>query len=94
MPANVTTSGSGATEVNLKGQATSSNIDISGVGHVYALDFVVGSCNIETSGAGHCEVNVLNNLHISSSGASEVKYRGHPSITNDKTGASSVEPVN
>ena len=92
--ANVTTSGSGATELNLKGQATSHNISISGVGHVYALDFVVGSCDIETSGAGHCEVNVLNNLNVHSSGASEVKYRGHPSISNDKSGASSIEQVN
>jgi len=92
--ANVTTSGSGATELNLKGQATSHNIDISGVGHVYALDFVVGTCEIESSGAGHCEVNAINNLSVHSSGASEVKYRGHPTINNDKSGASSIEQVN
>jgi len=93
--ANVTTSGSGATELNLKGQATSHDIDLSGVGHVYAFDFVVGSCNIQTSGAGHCEVNVLNSLSVHSSGASEVRYRGNPSnVTNDKSGASSVEKVN
>jgi len=93
--ANVTTSGSGATELNLKGQATSHDIDLSGVGHVYAFDFVVGSCDIQTSGAGHCEVNVLNSLSVHSSGASEVRYRGNPSnVTNDKSGASSVEKVN
>ncbi|BAU55180.1 head GIN domain-containing protein [Mucilaginibacter gotjawali] len=92
--ANVTTTGSGATELNLKGQATSHNINISGVGHVYALDFVVGTCGIESSGASHCEVNVLNNLNVHSSGASEVKYKGHPSISNDKSGASSIEQVN
>jgi len=93
--ANVTTSSSGATELNLKGQATSHDIDLSGVGHVYAFDFVVGSCDIQTSGAGHCEVNVLNSLSVHSSGASEVRYRGNPSnVTNDKSGASSVEKVN
>ncbi|HEY8782672.1 MAG TPA: head GIN domain-containing protein [Mucilaginibacter sp.] len=93
--ANVATTGSGATELNLKGQATSHNINISGVGHVYAFDFVVGSCEIETSGAGHCDVNVLNSLHVHSSGASEVRYRGNPSsVTNEKSGASSVEKVN
>ncbi|HZY39581.1 MAG TPA: head GIN domain-containing protein [Mucilaginibacter sp.] len=92
--ANVTTSGEGASELNLKGQATSHNIDLSGDGKVYALDFVVGSCEIESSGVGHCEVNVLNSLSIHSSGASEVKYRGNPSnITNDKSGASSIEKV-
>jgi hypothetical protein len=92
--ANVTTSGSGSSELNLKGQATSHDIEISGVGHVYAFDFVVGSCNIQTSGVGHCEVNVLNSLSVHSSGASEVRYKGNPSnITNDKSGASSVEKV-
>ncbi len=83
--ANVTTRGSGETELNLKGQATSHDIDLSGSGTVNALDFVVGSCNIQTSGVGHSEVNVLNSLSVHSSGASEVKYRGNPSnVTNDK----------
>ncbi len=93
--ANVTTTGSGATELNLKGQATSHNIDLSGSGKVYALNFVVGTCQISTSGVGHSEVNVLNTLNIHSSGASDVQYRGNPSsVTNDKSGASSVEKVN
>jgi hypothetical protein len=89
--ANVTTSGSGVTELNLRGQASSHNIDLSGSGKVHAFDFVVNTCNIETSGVGHSEVNVLNTLNVRSSGASEVKYRGNPTIRNDKSGASSIE---
>ncbi len=89
----VTTSASGATEVRLKGQATSHDIDMSGVGHVYAFDFVVSKCDIETSGAGHSEVNVLNSLSVHSSGASEVRYKGNPSVSNSKSGASSLEKV-
>jgi hypothetical protein len=93
--ANVTTHSSGATELNLKGQATSHYIDLSGVGKVNALDFVVGSCEIHTTGAGHCDVNVLNSINVHSTGASEVRYRGNPtSISNDKTGASSLEKIN
>jgi hypothetical protein len=93
--ANVTTSGSGSTELDLKGQATSHNIDLSGSGRVHAFDFVVGSCDIQTSGVGESEVNVLNSLSVHSSGASEVKYKGNPSsVTNDKSGASSLEKVN
>jgi hypothetical protein len=91
--ANVTTSGSGATELNLKGQATSHNIELSGSGHVNALDFVVGNCEIETSGVGESKVNVLHTLSIHSSGASSVKYKGNPTITNDKSGVSSVEKI-
>ena len=92
--ANVNASGSGATEFNLKGQASSLNVDLSGSGKVHALDFVVDDCTISSSGVGESEVNVLKTLAIHSSGASNVKYKGNPSITNDKSGASSVEKIN
>ncbi len=92
--ANVTTHGSGVTELNLRGQATSHDIETSGSGKVHAFDFVVSKCDIQTSGMGHSEVNVLNTLNVHSSGASEVRYKGNPSVTNDKSGASSVEKVN
>lgn len=91
--ANVTTSGSGATEINLKGQATSHTVDFSGVGKLYALDFVVSNYEIQSSGASESHVNALQTLKVSSSGAASVKYKGHPSITSDKSGALSVEPA-
>jgi hypothetical protein len=91
---NVTTSGSGSTEINLKGQADSYNIGSSGSGTVNALDFTVGTCEIETSGMGESNVNVLHALNIHSSGSSSVKYKGSPTITNDKSGSSSIEKVN
>jgi len=90
---NVTTSGSGATEITLRGQATSNNISTSGVGKLNALDFVVGSCDIQSSGASESRVNVLQKLNISSSGAASVKYKGHPNISQDKSGALSVEAI-
>jgi len=92
--ANVTTEGSGITEMQLTGQASSHHIDISGVAKIHAFDFVVGDYNVSTSGASHCELNVLHSLHVSSSGASEIKYKGNPTdVDNDKSGASSVEKV-
>ena len=92
--ANVSASGSGATEVSLKGQASSLDVDLSGSGKVHALDFAVDNCTISSSGVGESEVNVAKTLAIHSSGASSVKYKGSPSITNDKSGASSVEKIN
>jgi hypothetical protein len=92
--ANVTTTGRGSTELNLKGQATSHNIEMSGSSKVNALDFVVGNCDIQTSGVGDSKVNVLHALNINSAGASDVKYRGNPSVTEHKAGASSVEKIN
>jgi len=93
--ANVRSTGSGSTELDLKGQASSHYIDLSGSGNVHAFDFVVGTCEIESSGAGESEINVLNSLSVHSSGASSVKYKGSPSsVTNSNSGASSVEKVN
>jgi len=55
---------------------------------------VVGDYDISTSGAGNCEINVLHSLNVSSSGASEVKYKGNPSsVNNDKSGASTLQKV-
>jgi len=92
--ANVITEGSGATHINLTGQASSHRVDLSGASKINALDFVVGDYTIETSGLSKCEINVLNSLNIHSSGASTVRYRGNPkTVNNDKSGASSVEKI-
>ncbi len=92
--AHVTTEGSGAVELNLSGQATSHDIDLTGSGDIKALDFIVSDCSIQTSGVGHLEVNVLKSLNINSTGASEVRYKGNPSLTQTKAGVSSVEKIN
>ena len=87
----VNSSGSGNTELNLKGQASAHNVDMSGASDIQALDFVVGKYNIETTGASHAKINVLNSLSVHSTGASDISYRGNPSsVNNDKTGASTL----
>ncbi len=92
--ANVKTSSSGASEIFLKGQAGSHELDLSGSSSVKALDFVVGRYRIESSGASDSQINVLNELNISSSGSSDVEYRGNPSsIKNDESGASSLRKI-
>jgi hypothetical protein len=92
--ANVTYEGSGNSELDLTGQATSCHIDISGSGRVGAYGFVVSDYEIGTSGSSNCEINVLHSLHVSSSGSSEIKYKGNPTdVSNDKSGSSSLEKV-
>lgn len=92
--ANVIVEGSGDTELQLSGQASSTHVDMSGVAQIHAYNFVVSDYDISTSGASHCELNVLHSLHVSSSGASEIKYKGNPTdVSNDKSGASSLEKV-
>jgi hypothetical protein len=93
--ANVITKSSGSSEIHLKGQAGSHDVDLSGAGSIDALDFIVGKYKIETSGASQSKINVLNELRVKSRGASDVQYRGNPSqISNDDSGASSLKKVN
>lgn len=92
--ANVRTRSSGASEIFLKGQASSHDVDLSGSSEINALDFVVGKYRIESSGSANSKINVLNELEVKSSGSSDVEYRGNPSkISNDESGASSIRKV-
>lgn len=92
---NVVTEGSGSTEMNLRGQAASHKIEFAGSGKINALDFVVGSYDIETTGASDCNINVLKDLNVNTTGAADVKYRGNPSSVNtSKTGAATVTKIN
>ncbi len=93
--ANVTTEGNGSAEIHLKGQASSHKVQLAGSGKIYAFDFVVGSYDIETTGASHCEINVLHDLNVNTTGASDIQYKGNPSNVNShKTGASTLTKVN
>jgi len=93
--ANVSTRSSGASEISIKGQASSHDVDLSGSSSVHALDFVVGKYRIESSGASESKINVLNELQVRSSGSSDVEYRGNPSkVSNNDSGASSVRKIN
>lgn len=90
----VRTSSSGSSEIRLKGQAGSHEIDLSGSGEIKAFDFVVGNYKISTSGASEMEINVLNDLKVSTSGSSSIKYKGTPkNVSNDESGSSELIKV-
>lgn len=89
------TSSSGSSEIVLKGQAGSHDLDMTGSSSVEALDFVVGEYRINSTGASKSRINVLNSLEVNSHGASEVEYKGKPSkIEKDNSGASAVRSIN
>jgi hypothetical protein len=91
---NVTTHGTGVTVLNLTGQASSHTVELKGSGELDALDFVVAKYRIKTEGASNCKINVLNQLDVNSSGASDIQYRGNPtSINNNKSGASTLKKI-
>ncbi|WP_423145950.1 head GIN domain-containing protein [Rubrolithibacter danxiaensis] len=92
--ANFKTDASGSAEIHLKGQARSHEVSLSGSGEVDAFDFVVGNYKIQTSGSSRCRINVLNQLDVETSGASEIEYRGNPkTVNNSQSGSSSIKKV-
>lgn len=90
---NVSTEGNGSTEIHLVGQAASHKVSLTGSGKLHAFDFVTGNCELETTGASDCEVNVLHDLKINTTGSSSVKYKGSPNVSEKKVGAGSVTKV-
>jgi len=92
---NVETHASGLTEIYLEGQAKSHTLKTSGSSTLNALNFVVNTYSIESSGLSHCKINVLSDLNINSSGASDIEYRGNPAnIQNNRSGIASLKQVN
>ena len=92
--ANVLTQSSGSSEISIKGQASTHEVDLSGSSSIDALDFIVGRYRIESSGASESRINVLNELSVKSSGSSDIEYRGNPSkVQNDDSGASSLRKI-
>lgn len=90
----VKTEASGLTDMFLEGQAQSHTLETSGSSSLNALNFVVNKYRIESSGLSHCKINVLSELNINSSGASDIQYRGNPSdIRNNKSGIASLKQI-
>jgi len=90
----VNTKGSGATELTLKGQATSHTLNLTGSGKISAVDFVVGTYDIETTGASEGKINVVNELNVHTTGASDLEYKGNPAhVNSSKTGAASIKKI-
>ncbi|WP_170113612.1 head GIN domain-containing protein [Mucilaginibacter yixingensis] len=91
----LTTRGAGSTNVKLRGQATTHDVKMTGAGSLDAFDFVVSGYDIETTGAVHSKINVLKDLTVHSTGASELQYKGNPSnVSTSKTGAADIKKVN
>jgi len=85
----------GAASINLSGQAGASELTSKGSLSLNAFDFVTGMNSLDIEGAGKARINVLNNLKVRTSGATEIYYRGNPkNVDEKKTGVSKLEKVN
>jgi hypothetical protein len=69
------------------------DIYITGTGDVNAFNLEVDDCMVKISGAGMCELNVIESLDVQISGVGNIFYTGHPSLTSDISGVGNVIAV-
>lgn len=84
----------GASEVKLKGKVDTHALEMTGAAELEAVGLEVSKYAIQSKGASDCKIFVTDELAISGSGASSIKYKGSPSkITKDTKGATDVSKL-
>jgi hypothetical protein len=82
---------SGASELVLAGEGNILKAEISGASKLYAFDYFLSDADLHVSGGSKARVDVESRLKVKASGASDVLYRGEPTITSDITGGSTLK---
>lgn len=86
----INTEVTGASTITLTGETKDLNVVGSGASGAKCFDLMTENTTVDISGASSAEVFASVKLDAQASGASEVKYRGNPAITQDINGASSI----
>jgi hypothetical protein len=82
---------SGASKVDIAGEASSLTIGVSGASKIDAANLRAENASVDASGASKVEVFVTGKLVSEASGASKIGYAGNPtSVTKDTSGAAKV----
>jgi hypothetical protein len=84
---------SGASFLAIKGETRQFSIEGSGSSNVRCFDLLTEETFIDVSGASEAEVFASVKLDVKASGASEIKYKGNASVSQDVSGAGSVRKV-
>lgn len=85
----------GVGNISLKGRAEEVTLKNSGVGGIYAFDFIVQKLDLDNSGVGSVKVYAEKELVIKNSGVGSVRYKGGAVITGlEHNGIGSVRSVN
>ncbi|PST82971.1 DUF2807 domain-containing protein [Pedobacter yulinensis] len=81
-------------KLSFTGQAGTHDIRMNGSSELLAYDFVVGRYKIQSEGVAKSNINVLNELKVNTSGASEIYYKGSPAkVDEKKSGSAKMERV-
>ena len=84
---------SGASNLTIMGETRDFNVEGSGASGAKCFDLKTENTTVDISGACSAEVFASLKLDVEASGASNVKYRGAPAITQDISGASDLKKV-
>jgi hypothetical protein len=88
---NLTIDTSGASKINLSGEAASLTVDVSGASSINAENLRAATASVNASGASSASVFATDRLKADASGASKISYAGNPaSIEKKSSGASKV----
>ncbi len=82
---------SGASKLRLSGQTRDLRIKGSGASKAYCIDLLSENAFVDISGASHAEVFASVKLEAEASGASGVRYKGKPEVTQRLSGAASLK---
>jgi Putative auto-transporter adhesin, head GIN domain len=81
---------SGSGSVSVSGQALSQEVKLNGAAQYRATELISDKVKLRVEGAGDVEVFARERLDVAASGASTVRYRGDPKVSQDIDGASSI----
>ncbi len=81
---------SGSSDLNMSGSGGLVLGEFSGSSQFYAFDFPVDEGDFNLSGASRARVRVAKILKVDASGASNLRYRGDPTVEQRLSGSSSV----
>lgn len=81
---------SGASKLRMEGLGDEMNADISGGSELTAFEYPVRRAEIGLAGASRGKVTITDELDATASGASELLYRGSPSVSSSVSGGSSI----
>lgn len=83
---------SGASKINISGEANKLESDATGASSIDAESLMVTDANVKASGASNTTVSATTDLNADASGASKIYYTGEPKNLSPKSsGASSVK---
>ncbi len=88
----LTMEANGGSEINLRGSVDDLGIEVTGAAEVRAFEMRASSVKVGVSGAAETDVWAIDQLSVSASGASDVRFKGNPKINKSTSGASTISP--